>query len=158
MKYGSLVLEKRDFVMIKRYEHLNHFIEDYTHKDLLETLDENMSNALIFNLEDMPDDIIRMYSTVTVSGPSDWSDTFQVVLPFENDDDNNKISVQSKLGASVIGLSEGDTIKHGIPGDFVVLKIEKVLHSEDQIKEDIPEAVFKKVLPKQYKNLLTLNI
>lgn len=158
MKYGSLVLEKKDFVMIKRYQHLNHYIEDYAHKDVLDALKENMSNAFIYDLEDMPDDVIRMYSYVTVSCESGWSETFQLVLPSENDIENDKISVQSTLGASVIGLSEGDIIKYGLPGDIIALKIETVEQSKKYFKVDIPEEVFKNVLPKQYKSSIPLNI
>lgn len=158
MKYGSLVLEKKDFVMIKRYQHLNHYVEDYAHKDALDTLEENMSTALIYDLENMPDDVVRMYSKLTVTSESGWRETFQLVLPLENDIAHDKISVQSTLGASVIGLSEGDVIKHGLPGDIIAIKIEKVDQSEKSFHVDIPEEIFKIVLPKQYKNAFTLNI
>ena len=147
MKYGSLVLEKKDFVMIKRYQHLNHYIEDYAHKDALDHLKENMSNALICDLEDMPDDVIRMYSYVTVRCESRWTTTFQLVLPYEDDIENDKMSVQSTLGASVIGLSEGDRIMFGLPADIMSLKIEKVGQSERQFKVDIPMENLKEVLP-----------
>ncbi len=158
MKYGSLVLEKKDFVMLRRYQHLNHYIEDYAHKDALDNRAENMSNALIYDLEDMPDDVIRMYSYVSVSCESGWRETFQLVLPYEDDIESDKVSVKSTLGASVIGLSEGDAIKYGLPGDILTLKIGKVKQSEKYFNVDIPEEIFKNVLPKQYKNSLTLNI
>ena len=158
MKYGSLVLEKKDFVMIKRYQHLIHFIEDYAHKDALDHLKENMSHALIYDLEDMPDDIIRMYSDVTISSETGWSETFQLVFPYEDDIKNDKISVQSTLGASVIGRSEGDRIRYGLPSDIMSLKIEKVEQTVKQFEVDIPEEIFKNVLPKHHKKLIPLNI
>lgn len=156
MRYGSLVLEKKDFVLIKRYQHLNHYIEDYAHKDALDTLDENMANALIFDLEDMPDDVIRLYSFVTVSCESGWRETFQLVLPIEDDIANDRISVQSTLGASVIGLSEGDRINYGLPSNIMSLKIEKVKYGGKDLKVDEPEEIFKNVLPKHDKNSIIL--
>lgn len=158
MKYGRLVLEKKDFVMIKRYQHLNHYVEDYAHKDALVNLEENMPDAMIYGLEDMPEDVVRMYSHVTVTYKSRWQETFQLVPPSENDVERNKISVQSTLGASVIGLSEGDCIKYGLPGDIMSLKIKKVVQSAEFIKVNIPQETFESVLPKEYKNLSTLNI
>ena len=148
MRYGCLVFEKKDYVMIKRYVHLNHYIEDYTHKDALDTLEENMFNALIYDLEDIPDDIVRLYSKVTVRSESGWCETFQLVLPSEKDIKNDKISVQSTLGASVIGLSEGDRINYGLPANMMSLKIEKVVHRKEHINTEIPQEVFEKVLPK----------
>ncbi|TLP82337.1 GreA/GreB family elongation factor [Maribacter sp. ACAM166] len=152
MKYGSLVLEKKDFVMIKRYQLLTNYIEDYAHKDALDNLKENMSNALIYDLEDMPDDIIRMYSYVTLSYESGWSENFQLVPPYENDIKNDKISVQSTLGASIIGLSEGDTLKYGLPVYIIALTVQKVKQSEQYFKVVIPEKTFKDVLPKHNNN------
>lgn len=158
MKYGNLILEKKDFVMIKRYQHLNNYIEDYAHKDALETLEVNMSNALIYDLEDMPDDVVRLYSTITVSSESGWRESFQLVLPYEDDTANERISVQSTLGAFVIGLSEGDRFKYGLPSSVMTLKIEKVEQAKDHFKEDFSKEICENVLPKHIKNTIPLNI
>ncbi len=158
MKYGSLVLEKKDFVMIKRHQHSNHYIEDYAHKDALDRLDENLAKAFVMALEEMPDDVIRMYSVVTVTSKSGWCATFQLVPPYEDAIESEKVSLQSTLGASVIGRSEGDTLKYGLPGNMMSIKITKVVQSEHYFKADIPEDILTNVLPKHTKNSLTLNI
>lgn len=142
MKYDSLILEKKDFVMVERYQQQNRYIEDYAHKDALDKLRENMSKALIFNLEHMPYDIIRMYSYVTLSCESRWRETFQLVRPFEDDFENDKVSVQSTLGASVLGLAEGDRIMYGLPSNIMSLKIEKVAQSESPSYVDDLEEIF----------------
>jgi regulator of nucleoside diphosphate kinase len=130
MKYGKLILEKKDLVMIKRYQHMNSYIEDYSHQDALEMLEENMAKALVRDAEDMADDIIRLYSIVTVTSKSGWRETFQVVLPLENDNRANKFSVQCALGASVIGRSEGDMVRYCTPIGIIPLKITKVVQTE----------------------------
>lgn len=147
MKYGSLVFEKKDFVMIKRYVQLNHYIEDYAHKDALEALEEHMSNARIYDLEEIPDDIVRLYSTVTVRSNLGWCKTFQLVPPSEKDIEKDKLSVQCTLGASVIGLSEGDCINYGLPSNSINLKIKRVKQSPRHFKVNISEDVFMNVLP-----------
>ncbi len=158
MKYGNLILEKKDFVLIKRYQHVNRYIEDYAHKDALDDLEDNMSKARIYSLDEMPDDVVRIYSYVTVSIGSEWKETFQLVLPYENDIANDKISVQSTLGASVIGLSKGDTIRYGLPGGMMSLRIENVKQSQKQCDVRIADEIFRQVLPKHTKNSVTLNI
>lgn len=158
MKYNSLILEKKDFVMIKRFLQISHYLEDYAHKDALETLELQMAGASIYNFEDMPDDVVRLYSLITVSSATGWEKTFQVVLPTEHDIAQHKISVQSTLGASVIGLSEEDEIRYGLPANINTLKIKKVTQSKKRITTDIPDELFSNVLPEYSKNNLTLNI
>lgn len=151
MKYGSLVLEKKDFAMIKRYQQLNHYMEDYWHKDALDKLDENMVEAIVMNLDEIPDDVIRLYSKVTVTSKSGWIKTFELVLPYEHDSKNHKISVLRTLGASVIGLSEGDSLNYRLPGNILALIIEKVEQREPYINVDKPEEIIRNVLPMHYK-------
>ncbi|MUH37144.1 hypothetical protein D9O36_14925 [Zobellia amurskyensis] len=126
MKYGSLVLEKKDFSVLKKYLNSNLYLVDYTHQDALETLDINLKTALIFESEDMPQDIVRLGSMVSVSSVSNVAYTFQLVSPQENDPVNGKISVTSTMGALVIGKSEDDIINYGPPADSISLRIKKV--------------------------------
>ncbi|SNR28218.1 regulator of nucleoside diphosphate kinase [Maribacter sedimenticola] len=157
MKYGSLVLEKKDFVMIQRYQQLTPYVEDYAHKDALDNLKERMATALIYDLEDMPEDIIRMYSYVNLSYESGWNQTFQLVPPHENNLENDKISVQSTLGASIIGLSEGDIITYGLPSNVKTLTIKKITQSNQHFKVNITERTINEALAKHKINLLTQN-
>tara|TARA_R110002051_G_scaffold121829_3_gene194915 strand:- start:1579 stop:2025 length:447 start_codon:yes stop_codon:yes gene_type:complete len=126
MKYGSLVFETNEFLIIKKYQEMNYTIEDYAHKNVLDVLTQNMTTALCLNEVDIPFDIITMYSTIKVSSAFGIRQTFQVVPPNEVDLKENKISVISSLGASVIGRAQGDRISYGLPGDSVSLVIEKV--------------------------------
>tara|TARA_R110002051_G_scaffold34256_3_gene76303 strand:+ start:23091 stop:23486 length:396 start_codon:yes stop_codon:yes gene_type:complete len=126
MKYGSLVLEKNEFRMIKDYQEMNVTIEDYAHKNVLEILHQNMSIAMLFAAEDIPFDIIKMYSTITLVGNAGRHETFQIVPPNEVNIPKKKISVLSNLGASLIGRAESDKITYGLPGNVISLKIEQV--------------------------------
>ena len=38
MKYGSLIMEKKDYLTLKRILNFHRFYEDYAHKDALEQL------------------------------------------------------------------------------------------------------------------------
>lgn len=158
MKYGSLVFGKENFVMVKYYAETNEMYEDYAHQDTLEILKENMSNALIVDMEDVPTDVVQIYSDITVSSKSGWQETFELVPPYEENIKKNKISVISTLGASIIGLSVGDTLQFGLPGNLLSLRIEQVLQSKTPVKLNISKEIFDKMLPKDYMNEFPLNI
>jgi regulator of nucleoside diphosphate kinase len=149
MRYNNLIFEKKDFVMILRHRESTQQIEDYSHQDALHRLEENMAKAIVHNLENMPDDVIRLYSWVTVSSASGWQKTFQVMLPYEQDITRDRISAHSDLGATVIGRAEGDIVKFGIPIGIIPLKIEKVEQSTSYIKEHLSVATYKKYLSKR---------
>tara|TARA_R110002050_G_scaffold107532_1_gene218013 strand:+ start:2847 stop:3299 length:453 start_codon:yes stop_codon:yes gene_type:complete len=131
MNYGRLILEKKDLIMIKRYQDMNYRIEDYSHLDALEMLEENMAKAYVMNAEDMADDIIRLYSMVTVTSKSGWRETFQLVLSLEDDDRANQFSIHCALGASVLGRSKGDIIQYCTPIGIIPLKIINVVQPEN---------------------------
>ncbi|SRR6056297_410569 len=130
MKYGKLILEKSDFALIKQYQRANLTYEDYAHKNTLDTLKNLMSKAIILKADQMPSDVVQLYSTVTVTCNSQWQEEFTLVAPSEENIKKNQTSVMSTLGASIIGLSEGDNIKYGLPGSTIFLKIETVLTSK----------------------------
>jgi regulator of nucleoside diphosphate kinase len=154
-KYGSLVMEKKDFVMILRQWHIDNTIEDYSHKDALDILEGNMADAIVFNLADMPKDVIRLYSWVTVSSGSGWRETFQLTLPLGKDIKKDKISVHSSLGATVIGHAEGDLLHYGTPIGLIPLRIESVEQSGGYIQIDIPEDDYKSLLSDRQMAFLT---
>ena len=72
MKYGSLIFKKENFVMIKYYQEMNGMLENYVHKNTLDILTDNMSEALIVDRDDIPTDIVQIYSTVTLSSTCGW--------------------------------------------------------------------------------------
>ncbi|MCK0135528.1 GreA/GreB family elongation factor [Arenibacter sp. S6351L] len=131
MKYEKLIMGKKDVAMIKRYQHVNYYIEDYSHKDALEMLDENMAKAIVLDEDEMSDDIIRLNSIVTVTSKTGWSETFQLVLHFDDGDRANRFSVQCALGASVLGRSNGDIVRYFTPIGIIPLKITKVVQTEN---------------------------
>lgn len=158
MKYGSLIFGKENFVMVKYYQETNEMCEHYAHQNTLDILTENMSNAMVVDSEDVPVDIVQIYSDISVKSKSGWEETFRLVPPYEENIKSNKISVISILGASIIGLSEGDSFKYGLPGNIMSLKITKVVQSKKRVKLNIPQEAFEKMLSNRGENLLTLNI
>lgn len=126
LKYGNLVLERDDFLMIKKYLRGGLGVEDYTHDNVLALLRENLQKATIMNETNMPSEIVRLYSIVSIVSSSGIEACFQLVPPDEVDLERDKVSVLSSLGCTVMGLSKGDTIRFGVPSDVVSLRLTKV--------------------------------
>ncbi|MBW8201267.1 GreA/GreB family elongation factor [Flagellimonas abyssi] len=149
MKYGSLILEKNDFLMTRKFMKQNCIWEDYIHTGVLEILDLNLNNAVVLDEGRMPSDIVRLYSEVTLVGSSDHRDSFRLVPPGEEDPMTNQISVTSSLGASLIGFSKGDRITYGLPGSKISFTIEKVKQGRQKVKLSISDGDMQKMVPEQ---------
>ena len=72
---------------------------------------------------DMPDDVVRLNSRVTVEFAPGAQQTFQLVPSTRGDLKKGKVSVVSTFGASLVGLAVGDQIQFGFPTDVQSFKI-----------------------------------
>lgn len=129
MKYGSLIMEKKDYLTLKRILNFHRFYEDYAHKDALEQLGERIDGALVEDESDMPDDVVRLNSKVTVEFAPGAQQTFQLVPSTRGDLKKGKVSVVSTFGASLVGLAVGDQIQFGFPTHVQSFKITGVEQS-----------------------------
>ncbi len=128
MKYGSLIMEKKDYLTLKRILNFHRFYEDYAHKDALEQLGDRIEKALVEDESDMPDDVVRLNSKVTVEFVHGARQTFQLVPSTRDNLKKSVISVVSTMGASLVGLAVDDHIQLGFPSDVQSLKIVGVEH------------------------------
>ena len=85
-----------------------------------------MESAKICDEADMPEDVIRFNTALTIVSNSGWHKKFKLVMPNAGDVKNDKISILTPMGAAVIGYSEGDTLKWEFPSGEQQLTIEKV--------------------------------
>lgn len=130
MKYGSLILEKREYVYIKRLLNISGYIGNHEVQKSLMKLSEELKTAHVVNEEDMPVDVIRLNSRVTVVSDKGWEKTLQVVIPAERDVQHNKISVLTPMGSALLGYSKNDTIEWDFPGGKYELTIIDVKQEE----------------------------
>jgi regulator of nucleoside diphosphate kinase len=126
MKYGNLILEKREYVDIKRVLNLAGDYKDQVQKYSVEKLTKELETALILDEKEVADDIIRLNSEVTIATNDGWQHTFQVVLPTESNTAQKKVSVLLPMGAAVIGYATGDSIQWKFPGGEKTIDILKV--------------------------------
>ena len=109
MKYGKLILEKKEYVFLKRLLNVTSYYKDQNTKDSLKTFSAALTNALICDNEKMPDDVIRLNSLITVQS-EEIETNFQLVIPAERDMAANKISILAPMGLAVMGCAQGDWV------------------------------------------------
>ncbi|TYP73680.1 GreA/GreB family elongation factor [Aquimarina intermedia] len=132
MKYGSLIIEKKEYVYLKRILNISEYVEDFQTQKSLIRLGEELKNALIVDEDDIPKDIVRFTSHVTVRSEIGWEKTIQIVIPAEKDAKNDKISVLRPMGAALFGYAEGDSMTWDFLTGKQQLKIVSVIQMEDQ--------------------------
>ncbi|MBD0778405.1 GreA/GreB family elongation factor [Maribacter sp. ANRC-HE7] len=126
MKYGNLVIEKKEYVLLKKLMNLSRYYKDVTLGKSIKKLNSEMESAKICDEKDMPKDVIRFNSTITIVSEKGWNKEFTLVTPAESDVKHGKISLLTPMGSAVIGYAEGDTIVWEFPAGEQNLTIEKV--------------------------------
>ncbi|CAM4094182.1 GreA/GreB family elongation factor [Gillisia hiemivivida] len=134
MKYGSLILEKKEYVYIKRILNISGYAEDFETQKSLQRLIGELKNAQIVNEADMPEDVIRFNSKIMVYSENGWEKVIQLVIPPDKDAKQNKVSFLTPMGAALFGYSEGDSIEWDFPSGKQKLKIVTVTQVESQNK------------------------
>ncbi|MGB7395908.1 MAG: GreA/GreB family elongation factor [Pricia sp.] len=126
MKYGSLIIEKKEYVLLKRYMNLSGYYKDDTFRKSVKRLLNELESARILDENDMPNDVIRFNTNVTIVSKNGWHKKFKLVMPGNSDVNKNKISILTPMGAAVMGYAEGDDILWEFPSGEQKLTIEKV--------------------------------
>ncbi len=132
MRYGSLILEKKEYVYLKRILNISGYAEDFQTQKSLQRLSDELKNAQIVDEADIPEDVIRFNSKIMVYSENGWEKTIQLVIPSEKDNKEDKISILTSMGAALIGYSEGDVIEWDFPSGRQQIKIVTVLQSTKQ--------------------------
>src|SRR5690606_2246195 len=107
--------EKKEYVIIKRLLNLLDNYKDDTQKKSLEKLSSELETAVIEDDANVPTDVVRLNSEVTISAEDGWSYTFQVVIPSESNVAQKKVSILLPMGAAVLGYAKGDVIRWKFP-------------------------------------------
>jgi regulator of nucleoside diphosphate kinase len=125
MKYEKLVIEKREFLILKQLLNIEEQQKETTVKNHILKLREELKEAIFLDEEEMKNtDVVRLNSLVTVSSEdSNWENTFQLVVPSKSNIAEKKISILMPMGSAVIGYAKGDVIQWEFPGGIKSLRI-----------------------------------
>ena len=111
MKYGSHIIEKREYVYIKRLLNISGYDHTLAHKLALEKLKHKIEDAIIVEENEMPLDIIRLNSCLKIKSLNNSPVMpLQIVIPMDEDLSKQKFSILSPLPVSLLGYSKGDIV------------------------------------------------
>lgn len=130
MKYGKIIIEKKEYELLKQIISLAHYYKDKSYRGSIEKLNEELQYAEIVPLQKMPKDIIRFNSTATIEIPGNIQKSYQVVTPDNSDLALNKISVLAPMGLALFGYAKGDEINWSFPSGPNTIKILDVAQEE----------------------------
>lgn len=136
MKYGNLILEKKEYVFLKRLLNVTGYYKDENTKTSLKKLSAELTSAIIYDNDEMPEDVIRFNSIVSVTSGT-WQTEFQLVIPTARDISANKISILAPMGSAVMGYAQGDSVIWNFPNGKKELSIVKVTQAERAIDIDV---------------------
>jgi len=78
--------------------------------DVAQELLDELERAQIVDDKDVPDDVVRMGSTVTFKSDDGHTRTLKLVYPADESLDEHRLSVMTPVGAALIGLGTGQSI------------------------------------------------
>lgn len=126
MKYGELIIEKKEYDLLRRIMSMARYYKDDSYKNSIEKLNGELKRAKIVKKKEMPDDVIRFNSTVTIKTVFDVKRSYQIVTPEKSNIKLNKISVLAPMGLALFGYAQDDDILWRFPAGESYIKILEV--------------------------------
>ena len=133
MKYGELIIEKKEYDFLKQIMSLAKYYKDTSYKASIYKLNEELKNARIVTNKKMPADVIRLNSIVTIETLNEVEKTYQIVTPEKGDIRKDKISVLAPVGLALFGYAKGDHITWTFPLGESHIKIKDVKQIEPEL-------------------------
>ena len=133
MKYGGLIIEKKEYVMLKKLMNLSGYHKDVTYKKSIMKLNNELKTATVRDEKDMPTDVVRFNSIVTITSEGGWQKDFQLVKPSDSDLKNNKLSILTPMGTAVIGYAKDDVFQWEFPSGEQSLTVSNVEQQNDYV-------------------------
>lgn len=132
MKYGDLILEKKEYDLLKRILAMSKYYKDSSYRASISKLSEELKSAKIVAEKDMPDDVVRFGSVVSIETPFGPEKSYQLVLPDESNVQQNKISILAPMGSALIGYAKNDEVSWQFPSGLNVIKITNVIQQKTE--------------------------
>ncbi|WP_445711205.1 GreA/GreB family elongation factor [Flavobacterium sp.] len=130
MKYETIIIDRRELETLKQLFSSSHNKYDKTYRLSFEKLVNELKDAKIMDNTELPEDIIRFNSIVTIKTAFNEQRTYQIVTPEKSDLANNKISVLAPMGLALFGYAQNDTIDWQFPTGINTIEIIKVKNSK----------------------------
>lgn len=126
MKYGKLLVEKKEYEKVKNILVIGGELNDIGQKNAIKKLANELKLAELKKDADMPEDVVRLNSTVQFKMPDMPVRKFKLVAPSESDVSQNRLSLLSPMGLALFGYAKGDDIEWQFPAGLSNITIVEV--------------------------------
>lgn len=123
MKYKQIIIEEKEFELLKNSLTTAQNNSDRNYNLSIRRLKKELLSAKIVPVNDIPEDVIRMNSTVTVQMQDNIIREFTIVSPEKSNLQQNKLSVLSPMGLALLGYAANDTILWQFPAGETTITI-----------------------------------
>lgn len=137
MKYGVIIIEKKEKELLNRIISMAQYYKDESYKSSILKLSEELKNARFLSNKEMPDDVVRFNSLVSITTPFSVSREYQIVAPENSDIRQNKISILAPMGLALFGYAKGDTLKWNFPTGENIISIDDVRQQDVKLETKI---------------------
>jgi regulator of nucleoside diphosphate kinase len=120
----QLFIEKDDYEIIKAYLQKDYLIRNNFSRQDAEYLKAEILKAKIVNKEELPEDVVRLNSTVIIEDEKGKSRMqLKVVTPEKANIKQMMISILAPIGTALIGFRKGQRVIWRVPSGKRVFKI-----------------------------------
>lgn len=129
METKSILLSKSDHKFLN--EHLGKAIMSDYNKSRLK---EEVKNAIIFENDDLPNDVVSLYTEATIESTGNGQTfVFKLVLPKDANIKQQKVSIFAPIGIALWGYQTGDLINWEMPDgvkEFKIIAVRRLAENE----------------------------
>src|SRR5690606_15769563 len=108
-----------------------------TYKNSIQKLTEELKSAIVHNEDDMPKDVIRFDSLVTIERNNGFTKLFALVIPSQRHVLSCKIYIFTPMGAALIGYAKRDVLIWEFRKGEQTLTVSDVKQQANTINTDI---------------------
>ena len=132
-KQDQVILLKKDFEILNNYVKNLHGMQ-VNEKENFRKLSQELQKAELVSVDDFPNDVVRLDSTVVVRDIQTNRDmTITIVMPASADIKQKKVSVLAPIGTALIGFRKGQKVSWEVPAgkkDFIIMHVENPVLEE----------------------------
>lgn len=129
METKSILLSKSDYKFLS--EHLEKAVMSDYNKSRLR---EEIKNAHVFKDEDLPSDVVSLYTEAKIESTSNGQQfVFKIVLPKDANIKQQKVSIFAPISIALLGYQTGDLINWEMPDgikEFKIITVRKLEENE----------------------------
>ncbi len=135
MKYGELIMEKKESELLRRMISMSHLTKDRSYRQSVIKLLQEMKTARVVSEAKMPLDVIRLNSEVAISVSENLQRKYFLVSPEKSDLKQNRISILAPMGLALFGYAKGDELEWEFPQGTHSIKILDVIQHPQILKK-----------------------